>query len=499
MSLVTVSRLARNSIYNLLGQGVPFLAAVIAIPLLIKGLGTDRFGVLTIAWMVIGYFSLFDFGLSRALTQVVAERIGVSRDTVAPPLVWAALALMFVLGLVGMVVVGLIAPWLVLSVLKIPGPLQVETLHAFYMLAAAIPMVVVTAGVVGILSAFQRFGVLNAIRVPMGLYTFVAPLAILPFSQSLLWVTAVLVAGRLLAGVAYFWACRDVMPPVRRGLVQQYEVIRPLFRFGAWMTVTNVVSPLMQYLDRFVVGAIVSIAAVAYYATPYEAVTKVLIVPGAILGVLFPAFAASYRQDHGRMVQLYTRGTKYISLILFPGILLVAAFAFEGLRLWLGDEFARQSASVMKVLAIGVFINGIAQVFATLVQGVGRPDLGAKLHLIELPIYLPMLWLAIHRFGILGAALVWTSRVALDGILLFLLASRFLGDNAVLVRRMTFGLLAALAGLILPLLVADLICRAATVAAILVVFVVAVWTSVLDDQERNMIRDRMGLALAARR
>src|SRR5437868_4802663 len=308
MPQVTGRRLVHNSLFNLLGQGIPFLAAVVAIPLLIKGLGTDRFGVLTLAWMVTGYFSLFDFGLSRALTQVVAERISAVQGSVAPPLVWAALGLMGLLGSVATAVVVLIAPWLVHSVLKIPALLQGETVQAFYLLALAVPVVVVTAGLVGILTAFHRFGVLNAIRAPLGIFTFVAPLLVLPYSHSLLWVTAALVLGRTLACLVYAWACRDLLPPPRRDLGRQLEELRPLFRFGAWMTVTNVVSPVMQYLDRFVVGAMLSIAAVAYYATPYEAVTKVLILPGAILGVLFPAFAASYRQDHGRMVRLYARG-----------------------------------------------------------------------------------------------------------------------------------------------------------------------------------------------
>lgn len=491
--------LARNSVFNLLGQGVPFLAAVVAIPPLIRGLGTDRFGVLTLAWMVTGYFSLFDFGLGRALTHVVAERFGAGRESVAPPLIWGVLALMGALGLVATLVVSLIASWLVHSVLKIPSHLQVETLHAFYLLAAAIPIVVVTAGLVGILSAFQRFAVVNAIRAPLGIYTFVAPLAVLPFSHSLGWVTAALVVGRSLACAVYFWACRGIMPPLPRDLAQQYEAIRPLLRFGAWMTVTNVVSPLMQYLDRFVVGGMLSMAAVAYYATPYEAVTKLLIVPGAILGVLFPAFAASYRQDHGRMVRLYARGTKYVALILFPAMLLVTAFAPEALRLWLGKDFAQHSAPVLQVLAIGVFVNGIAQVFATLVQGVGRPDLSAKLHLLELPIYLLVLWLAIRHFGILGAAIAWTGRVALDGLLLFLLASRFLGDNGALVRRMAFGLLAALAGLAVPLLAANMVYRASTVLAVLTVFVLAVWSAVLDEDERNLIRRRMGWAIESAR
>jgi len=481
--------------FNLLGQGIPLLAAFLAIPPLIHGLGTDRFGVLTLAWMVIGYFSLFDLGLGRALTQLVATKLSEGRDTHAPPVVWTALVMMFVLGLVGTAVVSLVTPWLVHSALKIPGPLQVETAQSFYLLAAAIPIVVVTAGLVGILSAFQRFGILNAIRAPMGIYTFLGPLAVLPFSDSLVPVTVVLVAGRLLAFGAHLIACLRVMPPLRTGLALRHAAIKPLFHFGAWMTVTNVIGPLMVYLDRFVIGAIVSVAAVAYYATPYELVTKLLIAPGAILGVLFPAFAASYMRDHSRMIELLARGTKYIALILFPVVLLTTAFAHEGLRWWLGDEFARHSTPVLQCLAVGVFINGLAQVFATLVQGIGRPDLSAKLHLLELPIYLPVLWWAIHTYGILGAAIAWTGRVALDGVLLLWLSSRFLGNNTLLLKRIAGGLLAALGGLAIPLLVTGTVPRAGVVFVILTMFVVMAWFVVLGEDERASIEGRLGWAI----
>jgi O-antigen/teichoic acid export membrane protein len=332
---------------------------------------------------------------------------------------------------------------------------------------------------------------LNAIRAPLGIYSFLAPLAILPFSQSLMPLTAVLVIGRLLACGAYLVACLPALPPLRSGFVVQYAAVQPLFHFGAWMTVTNVIGPLMVYLDRFVIGVILSVAAVAYYATPYEVVTKLMIVPGAILGVLFPAFAASYRQDHDRMVRLFARGTKYIALILFPVILVITAFAHEGLRWWLGDEFARYSAPVLQWLAVGVFINSLAQVFATLVQGVGRPDLSAKLHLLELPIYLPVLWWAIHHYGVLGAATAWTGRVALDGVLLFWFSSRFL-DNTVLLRRLTVGLLVALGALGMPLLVAAIVPRAATVLLVMLVFVSMAWFVVLAENERVSIKSRIG-------
>src|SRR5918998_1230956 len=102
--------LARNTIFNFAGQAAPLLVALVAIPLLIEGLGTDRFGVLTLAWIVIGYFSLFDLGLGRAMTQLVAERLGRGCERGIPPVVWTALSLMLLLGLVGTVVVSLLSP-----------------------------------------------------------------------------------------------------------------------------------------------------------------------------------------------------------------------------------------------------------------------------------------------------------------------------------------------------------------------------------------------------
>ena len=67
--------LARNTIFNLIGQIAPMLVAIFTIPVLIRVLGTDRFGVLTLAWLLVGYFSLFDLGIGRALTQLVGRKL----------------------------------------------------------------------------------------------------------------------------------------------------------------------------------------------------------------------------------------------------------------------------------------------------------------------------------------------------------------------------------------------------------------------------------------
>src|SRR5262249_46899419 len=67
--------LARNAVWNVLGTGTPLFVAAFCIPVLIRALGEDRFGVLALAWALIGYASLFDFGLGRALTQLVSTKL----------------------------------------------------------------------------------------------------------------------------------------------------------------------------------------------------------------------------------------------------------------------------------------------------------------------------------------------------------------------------------------------------------------------------------------
>lgn len=478
--------LAKNTVWNLIGTCAPMGVAVFSIPILIHELGKERFGILTLAWALIGYANLFDLGLGRALTQIVAKKLGAGEEQEIPALVWTSLLLMLLLGIVGAVVVGAISPWLVHRTLNVPGALQHEALLSFYLLAASIPVVICTAGLRGLLEAHQRFGVANALRVPMGVFTFLGPLLVLPFSHSLVPVVAMLAAGRIFASFAYLIVCVKVLPELRRTIRLQRSGVGPLLRFGGWMTVTNVVSPLMVTLDRFFIGAMVSMAAVAYYATPYELVTKFLLFPGALIGVMFPAFSASFARDRERTALLFGRSVKVLALVLFPLMLCTVAFAEDGLRVWLGADFAQHGFRVLQMLAVGVFINSLAQVPFALVQGVGRPDLTAKLHLVELPLYLGFLWWMIKADGIAGAAIAWTFRVGADALILFVLARRFASGKRSL--RLQTALLPGLALLILgaAALLDGVMVKSLFLLGTIACFLLATWFWVLTPEERAL-------------
>jgi len=480
--------LVRNTGLNFIGQAGPLVIAIFTIPVLINGLGIDRFGVLTLVWMVIGYFSLFDLGIGRALTKFVAERLGDGQEEGIPALFWTSFFLMLVFGIVGTVVVGLLSPWLVRRALNIPIGLRTEALYAFYLLALCIPVVITTVGIKGVLEAKQRFGFINAMSITMGGFTFLSPLLVMLFSKSLLPIVAVLAASRLFVLVLYLIFCLYMMPALRQGVAFERAVVAPLLRFGGWITVSNIVSPVMAYLDRFLVAALVSVAAVAYYVTPHSVVTKLLVVPIAIVGVLFPAFATSFVQDHKRTVLLFTRGVKYVFLAIFPIALLIVAFARQGLGLWLGKEFAEHGTRVLQLLTIGFFINCLAQIPFSLVQSAGRPDLTAKLHLIELPFYLVVVWWMTRTFGIEGTAIVWSVRAIVDALILFRMARFLLPQGSFGFKYAEFPAGLALLVLAFGIVPKDLIINAIFLILTMFVFLYAGWFLLLDNEERLIIQ-----------
>lgn len=485
--------LARNTILNLIGQGAPMIVAIFAIPMLIKGLGTDRFGVLTLAWMATGYFSLFDLGLGRALTKLVAERLGSWREDEIPALVWTSLLLMIIMGFVGTLLVVLISPWLVNDILKVPIKLKTETQYSFYLLAVSIPVVISTTGLSGILAAYQRFDLINAVRIPLGIFTFLGPLIILIFSNRLFFVVAVLIIGRLIALFVYLLLCFLIAPALRYSIVVRRSVVRPLISFGSWMTVTNIVGPLMVYLDRFLIGAQVSMNSVAYYATPQEIVNKFSLFPAALVGVLFPAFASTSSSDRNRFSLLYNRGVKYVFAALFPVTLLVVTLAHEVLGLWLGREFVENSTIVLQLLAIGVLLNCLALIPFTLLQGAGRPDLTSKLHLVELPFYLFAVWWLIRTHGIVGAAIAWVMRVAIDMVILFVVAKKILPKGIILTKWSIFIVALAGTSLVVAIFLHGLIMKIIFLFIMLSSFTFVTWFQIMDRGERVVLKNLIKL------
>lgn len=486
-NLASGRRLARHTAWNLAGALLPLLAAVFAVPMLIHGLGVERFGVLTLVWMVIGYFSLFDLGLGRALIKLVSEKLGAGSIEEIPEIVWTALLLMLLLGIAGALALLALTDWLAADVLKIPPSLQNETADAFRLLAWSVPVVILTTGLRGVLEAYQRFDLVNLVRMPMGVLTFVGPLAVLPFSNRLDAVVLVLLGLRIAFCAVHAALCARVVPALLHRAALARRHVRPMLGFGGWMTVSNVVGPLMVYLDRFVIGSVLGMASVAYYVASYEVITKLLVFSGALAGVLFPAFAASLAGDRSQAAGLFGRGVRWVFLAMFPLVLVATVFASDGLRLWLSVEFARNGTAVLQWLAAGILLSSLANIPFTFIQAAGRPDLAAKLHFAELPFYLLGLWLCMNQWGLAGVAFAWTLRAGLDAAALFVMAAWLEKSLWRMLKRDALVLALALAVLALGTLLASAAVQIAFASVVLTGFAFLAWHYLLTPEERVFV------------
>lgn len=389
-------------------------------------LGTDKLGVLALFWGIVGYFSLFDLGLGRALTQRVAVHLVRNELIKLPSTVWSALILLFIFGLIGSVVAYTVSPWIVFSVLKVPQDLAEQTLFSFKLIAFSIPIIVLSSGLRGLLEGLGRFALLNWIRIPIGLLTYLLPLFVAQFNKELPVIVGSLIVLRFVGLVIQWLMCLRVMPSLLVLAEIKSIQFKPLLLFGGWMTLSNIVAPLMVYLDRFLIGSLVSLSAIAIYVIPYEVVTKLWIIAAAITSVLLPGFSSAYLQSKEQVGSIFSMGMKVTFIFLTPAIIPFLFISPELLKLWLGNAALSESVSVVRWISIGVLINSFAQICFTLIQGVGRPDITAKLHLLELPIYIMLLYSLTIFWGVEGAAVAWTVRVGIDALLLSVISGRYL-------------------------------------------------------------------------
>ena len=490
-----MSGIARNARWNALGQGIPLLVGLAAIPITAQALGPARFGILGLIWSVLGYAGALDLGLGRATTKFVAEHLSRGDQAAARRVATVASAGQLLLGVAGGLLLFAATPLLVDRLLHVPAALSSESRLAFQLLALSVPLVVGSLSLRAILEAAQRFDVVNLIRMPSSILVFVVPAVVARWGGGLGLIVALLAVLRL-AGVAFLAAAvRRAIPGFHWDWSGGRQMLRTLLGYAGWVAVSNTINPLLAYLERFILGALAGVAAVAYYAAPYEAVTRLLIVPASLASALFPALSGSAGGEVARVrhERLFQRSLRFLLVALAAPVVVVIGCAGPLTTAWLGPEYAVRSAPVLAILAAGVLINALAHLPAAYLLGRGRPDLPAKFHLLELGLYAVGAWLLVRAFGVTGAALAWTGRVTVDAGLLGIAlwrAERFplarwygAGAGRALAAVGVLAAVAIVAGLTVPPTP-----RVALLGASAGAFLVYAWRSLLAEEERVAVR-----------
>jgi O-antigen/teichoic acid export membrane protein len=322
--------------------------------------------------------------------------------------------------------------------------------------------------------------------------------AVLRVSLPMIMVAVLL--SRLVVCLFYALAIRRALPELRWVNSRDWPLLRRLVSFGGWVFVSNTVSPLLVYFDRFALSSIAGLAATGFYTAPYEGVVRLLLIPVALFGSLLPALTASEAaRDQTRFIQLGSSSERLLAPVMAFPLALVLVFAPEILRVWLGPLYAVQSATALRWLAAGVFANSLANPLFVMLYAKNRPDLPARFHLLELAIHIPITIYLIRVFGIAGAAAAWTARATLDMCLLLWGATRISGipASSVLGGRIlqtATGIALLLTGFGVSKILGTMSFLAGVVGVVgtSAAFAAWSWWWILGDAERTAITGTMG-------
>lgn len=449
----------RHTLYNLAGSVVPILVSLATVPLYLSHVGLDRYGILALCWLILGYFNVFDFGLGRAASQKIAslaDADGAERSRIF----WTALSLTLGMGLIAMVVFAPVCK-IALDMIKVTTPaLRREFDDSLVFLVLCLPLGLMNSLFNGVLMGRRQFLKSNLVNTVGSVATAVFPLTTaIVFGPSLPFLIGSALLARLFSTSMLLLVCLRAVPILRPTRPETRE-LRALMSFGSWATVSNLVGPILAFSDRLLIGAVLNSAAVAIYVIAFSLVWQVSILPTSLTSAMYPLLASSSPAERARLTE---RALDTLSLAMTPAVLFGLMIAGPFLHIWLGATKGDAAAPITYLLLFGLWANSFALVPAAHLEAQGRPRVLAKLHLVEVVPYLVLLYLSVRWIGIEGAAFTWSLRCLVDTVALFRLANDRLPKSvyvegvivaAAIAVVLVFPLLSVARWLISPLLLA---------------------------------------------
>ena len=403
---------------------MPLLAAAISVPYLIEIIGLERLGLLTIAWGLIGFAGVFDMGVGRATTQMISQLINRRKFKRIPTIISVASNISLRMGLIGAFILGVLVFFNMHERLKFDQVILKEVTIASYLLAIAIPVQTISAMYRGINEAFESFREINIIRMTLGVANFIGPLLISFFTVNIAAMVLTLLLSRLAAlyffnKYAYKKVAFTILVKSKKDNLKISKIVyKQLFAFGGWITISNVIYPIMMQSDRLLIGILISATAVATYVIPYEMVIQTLIICGAITTTIFPILSGLAKSDDEKIEKLFSKWLTVSVVVMFMVTSIFLIFANDILKIWLGSSLDGESVAVARILSLGLIPYALGSMYLAIIHAYARPDITAKAHLIEIPIFIVTLYWSLNNYGIIGAAIVWVGRVIVDAFLL---------------------------------------------------------------------------------
>ena len=409
--------LKRNILASYASQIYVTLVGILILPLYLKYMGAEAYGLVGFFTMLQAWFNLLDMGLTPTVARETARFRGGATDALSYRRLLRALQLIFfAVALLGggamFVFSGLIADgWLKVQTLPLA---QVQL--ALQLMAVGVALRWMSGLYRGCISGSERLVWLGGFNAFVATLRFVGVLPILIWvghSPAVFFTYQLLVAVIELAGLAAkaFGLFPAVPPGQQLGWspTSLFTPIKPVLKFSLTIAFTSSVWVLVTQTDKLVLSKLLPLADYGYFTLAVLAASGVMMISGPISGALLPRMARLQAEgDEAGLISLYRNATQLVAVIAIPACLVLAFFAEQVLWVWTGDAHAAaQAAPVLRMYAVG---NGFLAVaaFPYYLQ-FAKGDL--KLHLIGnvffVLLLIPSLVWATWQYGATGAGYAW--------------------------------------------------------------------------------------------
>ena len=400
--------LIRNVIYGFAAQSILLLLKLATTPYIVHGLGVEVYGILSICLVINGFASMLDFRIGQAIIKFISEHYAKNDQPEIERIIKTSLLFYLIVGLAGGILIIAAAPLFILVVFKIPDYLQELSYFAFYMTALIFFIKIRTNLFQSITMALQRFDIFNKIYTGLMCAEVSGSVLLLYKGYHL---KAILVWHAIIAliqFIAFNKVTKGLLLHIRFNFGFNIKIFKKLFSFGSKVLIQDTSGRIIAVTDKILIGSFLSIGYLPFYIIPYNIALNLQLVIMNFVQIIFPEASGLYGQRHKQALEkLYFKAGKYLFIILFPITSLLVIFAKPLLYYWIGPDFAQNSAFVLQVLSLSIFILCSGSLSRTILIAIDKLNIVTKASILCALCNLLLCFSLIPIFKLKGAALAF--------------------------------------------------------------------------------------------
>ena len=496
---VSTAAVARSGAWAFLGQALVLASGFVATPFVVRLLGPVKYGLWSLLQSIRSYYTLADVGMASASTKLAAERFSIRDPPGEATVIGTALILTVGVTSVAALAVSVLAPVLVVDVLRVPRYLRSTGITSVRLVSLA----AIAYAATGVINTPQqvrlRWRSLTCVTSGPLIIQIVATPIVLAVTFGSVTAIAALILGATVAALllSYMVGVR-LLPEVRRPRIE-LRACRHLIAYGGPLAIAALAWVPLMTAERFFLAHFRSTAQVAYYAVAASLGSVLTVIPSAVVQPMAPSLTRLYAEGRReRAIALYHRVFTGVFLLVTPLTFALAAMAMPFLTFWAGVRYGIHSTRPFYVVLGGFWFNTIGYVPVFHLIAVGRTKVIAAVHLAEVIPYLAVAAALTDTLGAMGAAIAWSVRAAVETVCFCVIASRLDGLPWSPVPRRT-GTGAAIvlgSGFLMwfaTRLSSSFLVRAGIATVVLGLYAVAAWVRVLTANERRGMRQLVRL------